>query len=219
MSIDRKAENILQGITDTTIKSWLSTGLALRALEALAPSSPSGEIWTDLFSARLADIGKTISTGHIYKLRHTTDFLIRNAPHLEAEPESAPKFNHVEIAARLGRVDPAEGGRMLEEILSGRRVTHQKLMSWYNRHLEENTEQRSPRHLGWERRRDRMHQPDAPGHPPPKSDSAAELNAWEAGWAAAEQHFLKEIRGLRETIREQERRMRCAITRTEDGPA
>lgn len=217
MSIERKTESILRRITETTLRSWFETGLALRRLEALAASSPSGESWTDLFRARLADLGKPISSGHVYKLRNTTEFLIRNAPQFEAEPERAPKFNHVEVASRLGRADPEAGARMLEEILSGRGVTHHGLLARYNRHLEENAERRSPRHLAWERRRDRTQESGADVRAPSASD--AELNAWEAGWAAAEQHFLKEIRGLRETIREQERRMRAATPRPEDGPA
>ena len=218
MSIEQKAESILRGITETTIVSWFATGLALRRLEALAASSPSGESWTEIFATRLADLGKPISSGHLYKLRNTTEFLVRKAPHLEAEPDRAPKFNHVEIASRLSRADPDAGGRMLEEILSGRRVTYHGLLARYNRHMEENAEQRSPRQLAWERRRDRTQGSGTAGRPSSVPDSDAELNAWEAGWAAAEQHFLKEIEGLRETIRDQERRMRGAPTRLEDGP-
>jgi hypothetical protein len=226
----QEIERRLKTLTRDDAKNWIVVGCLLLDLEAQSRADPAGLPWQDVVKNRLEELGVSISTGHIYKIRRAVGFLIEHAPDASRlENTSPPKISAIEVAERLYRLDPDAGKKALSDAVGPDPVTYVELQRRYGDALKANPEMKSPRQIAWEGRRnsektsiadvkesshflpnttEKINAPsDQHGSGPSatvrKKHEKLLSEAWAEGHRAAEQKYASLISALRNAIETQ----------------
>jgi hypothetical protein len=218
----------LLSLTRDDAESWIMIGRLLLDLEAQSRADSNGLPWQDVVRNRLDELGVSVSSGHIYKIRRAVGFLIEHAPDAAAPENSAPpKISAIEVAERLYRLDPAAGKKALNDVVGPDPVTYVELQRRYSDALAAHPEMKSPRQIAWEARRKADKLPRVDGEEPSailsKNETVASsdqhqsgpsatmrrkhekllLDAWAEGQNAAETEFASQISAMHDTIEAQ----------------
>lgn len=191
-------------LTEDQAKNWIEIARALHDVESVSKVSADGRSWQDILMEHLEALGHPISVGHLGKIRRAYGFLIKHAPaDIDNEQLLKARISAVEVAERLYRIDPEQGTKALEDILSKEPVAYVELQVRYDKAVKKHPQKRSLRHLAWEARRESASAPKYPadfseplmtaasekrwGPPEYLQTSAADLiqQAWTEGWNEA----------------------------------
>lgn len=150
------ASSLLADLTSETAGDWLIVGRVLDDLGRLSSVSTDGRTWHEVVRDTLATLDRPVSIGHLHKIGRSFPFLQDGVRHLGLDDAAMKraKISSIEAAERLHALDAEAGLDALRRCIApGQAATLADVRAMLDAHLEIHPEQRSPKQIGWARRR------------------------------------------------------------------
>lgn len=150
------SNEIIQSLTAENASDWTAIGKTLDALEQLSGVTADGQAWQTIVRDRLHELGQTISTGHINKIRRAYAFLKASIDQLNLPVDrmnNAP-ISALEVAEKLSHLDPELGLQAAADILSEKNpASYIEISTRYTQYLADHPEKMNPRQAAWRTRK------------------------------------------------------------------